>query len=113
MVIDPESGASAPARIAISVLLPAPFCPTSPQISPAATDSATPSSATVAPNALRMPCIPNRSLPSVIPAAMGPALRSCSEKEEPVLRSFSEGGSLLEVRLQQRLDFRRVHVVFG
>ena len=36
-VIVPASGASAPARIAISVLLPAPFWPTSAHTSPAAT----------------------------------------------------------------------------
>ena len=43
---------SAPARIAISVLLPAPFWPTSAHTSPPRTAKSTPSSATVAPNAL-------------------------------------------------------------
>ena len=52
-VIAPASGAIAPARIDISVLLPAPFCPTSAHTSPPRTARSTPSSATVPPNALR------------------------------------------------------------
>ena len=53
----PASGRSAPDRIAISVLLPAPFCPTSAHTSPGATWKSTPATATVAPNALRTPSI--------------------------------------------------------
>ena len=58
--IAPASGFSAPARIAISVLLPAPFWPTSAHTSPPRTAKSTPSSATVAPNALRTPRISKR-----------------------------------------------------
>src|SRR2546428_10205224 len=56
----PASGFSAPARIAISVLLPAPFWPTSAHTSPERTGKSTPSSAIVAPNALRTPRISKR-----------------------------------------------------
>ena len=45
-VIAPASGRIAPDRIAISVLLPAPFCPTSAHTSPGATAKSTPSTAT-------------------------------------------------------------------
>ena len=53
----PASGRSAPDRIPINVLLPAPFCPTSAHTSPGATWKSTPATATVAPNALRTPSI--------------------------------------------------------
>ena len=55
--------AAAPDRIAISVLLPAPFCPTMAQTSPGATDRSTPSTASVAPKAFRMPRISKRGVP--------------------------------------------------
>src|SRR5262245_386724 len=61
MRITPASGFSAPARIPISVLFPAPFWPTSAHTSPDATATSTPSSATVAPNALRTPRISKRA----------------------------------------------------
>ena len=69
------------------MLLPAPFSPTSPQISPAATARSTPSSATVAPKRLRMPRISKR----------GAAPRSF----EP----------LRQVRLQQSFISGLIHVV--
>jgi hypothetical protein len=47
--ISPASGATAPAMILPSVDLPAPFSPTSAWISPAATSTLTPCSATAAP----------------------------------------------------------------
>ena len=62
-VIRPASGCSAPDRIAISVLLPAPFWPTMAQTSPGRTDTSTPSTATVAPNAFRIPRISKRGVP--------------------------------------------------
>src|SRR3954465_12650273 len=60
MNISPESGFNAPARMLISVLLPAPFWPMRPHTSPDATDRSTPPRAIVAPNALRMPRISKR-----------------------------------------------------
>src|ERR1700752_4078947 len=85
----PASACSAPDRIAISVLLPAPFWPTIAHTSPGATATSTPSTATVAPNALRMPRISKRGV-AVTLFPLEPAV---------------------EVRLQQRLRLGCVHVV--
>src|SRR5215467_4206261 len=95
--IDPASGCSAPARMAISVLLPAPFCPTSPQISPGATDRSTPSSATVAPKTLRIPRISNPGFMIEVRWSMADGRTS----------------SLLQVRFQERFHLGRVHVRLG
>src|SRR5258708_26341215 len=51
----PSSGGCAPESTFISVLLPAPFSPTSASTSPARTKRSTPSSATVAPKRFRTP----------------------------------------------------------
>ena len=61
------SGVSAPARTAISVLLPAPFWPTSAQTSPAHTRRSTSSSAIVAPKDLQMPRISRRGAVEACP----------------------------------------------
>ena len=58
--ISPSSGASAPLSTFMSVLLPAPFSPTSACTSPPRTSRSTPPSARVAPNRWRTPRITNR-----------------------------------------------------
>src|SRR3981081_506338 len=82
----PSSGLCAPESTFINVLLPAPFSPTKAKTSPARTDKSTPSSAMVAPKRFRTPSIRSSSVCS----AMGKLLR-----------------------IQQLLDFRRVHVLLG
>src|SRR5687767_7329682 len=59
----PASGWCAPERTFISVLLPAPFSPTSATTSPALTRRSTPPSASVAPNRLTTPSMRRRSVP--------------------------------------------------
>ena len=63
----------APASMDISVLLPAPFCPTSAHTSPPRTARSTPSSATVPPNALRTPRISNCAPPTASTIGTGRA----------------------------------------
>src|SRR4051812_11316690 len=52
----PENSACTPAMIFINVLLPAPFSPTRPWISPANSAKSTPRSASTPPKALLIPC---------------------------------------------------------
>ena len=89
-VMRPASGCSAPERMAINVLLPAPFWPTMAQTSPGKTETSTPSTATVAPNVFRMPRISKRGV--------------------PVLAALVLLQPAIEVGLQQRLGLGRLHV---
>ena len=69
--IVPSSGCSAPARMFMSVLLPAPFSPMSAWTSPEFREKPTPSSATVGPKRLRMPSRRRRSIGSWVHRSMG------------------------------------------
>src|SRR5580765_4716195 len=70
--IVPSSGCSAPARMFMRVLLPAPFSPMSAWTSPAFSEKPTPSSATVGPKRLRMPARWRRSIGSWGHRSIGP-----------------------------------------
>src|SRR5271156_3001808 len=80
--MDPESGRYAPARIFMSVLLPAPFSPMSARTSPDSTPSETPSSALVAPNDL----VTSRISRSTA-ASHTDSLRASRQHSRPVQRS--------------------------
>src|SRR5262245_35257920 len=110
----PASGSSAPARIPINVLFPAPFWPTSAHTSPDRTATSTPSSATVAPNALRTPRISNRA------GASGPfelnrvILKTSLEAPLGAIRAPRPLSLLqpsIEIGMQQFLCVGIVHVV--
>src|SRR6267142_6473721 len=84
----PSSGAWAPLRTFMSVLLPAPFSPMRARAWPAWSSSETPRSARVAPKRLEMADMRSRG------AGEGTAMRSAMGEDRPDARSLEEDRDL-------------------
>src|SRR3954447_22387397 len=93
----------------MSVLLPAPFSPTSASTSPLRTERSTPARATVAPKRLWTPCIFRRSGDATIRKSPHP--NPSTSRSPRTSRSTGRGDGSLDI--QKLLHFRIVQAFLG